>query len=166
MHGSFSSWSTHISVDSEMFIHFKDVRLNEDAWSSNWLNQFYPRNLLLSLRVAWPSASQLVDVQHLCSCKLPSHAKVIWDRFHEKGPSAYDKICYKNALRSNRYNFRTVNAIDFLYSTFITISVCRSIFSCLTQAPCRRYETWLPMGFETATSSGRSVQFVSNSVCM
>ena len=38
----------------------------------------------------------------------------IWDRFREKGPSAYYKICYKNALRLNRYNFRTVNAIDFL----------------------------------------------------
>ena len=23
----------------------------------------------------------------------------IWDRFREKGPSAYYKICYKNALR-------------------------------------------------------------------
>ena len=41
----------------------------------------------------------------------------IWDRFREKGPSAYYKICYKNALRLNRYNFRTVNAIDFLFST-------------------------------------------------
>ena len=42
---------------------------------------------------------------------------IIWDRFREKGPSAYYKICYKNALRLNRYNFRTVNAIDFLFST-------------------------------------------------
>ena len=41
----------------------------------------------------------------------------MWDRFREKGPSAYYKICYKNALRLNRYNFRTVNAIDFLFST-------------------------------------------------
>ena len=41
----------------------------------------------------------------------------IGDRFREKGPSAYYKICYKNALRLNRYNFRTVNAIDFLFST-------------------------------------------------
>ena len=40
-----------------------------------------------------------------------------WDRFREKGPSAYYKICYKNALRLNRYNFRTVNAIDFLFSS-------------------------------------------------
>ena len=41
----------------------------------------------------------------------------MWDRFREKGPSAYYKICYKNALRLNRYNFRTVNAIDVLFST-------------------------------------------------
>ena len=40
----------------------------------------------------------------------------IWDRFREKGPSAYYKICYKNALRLNRYNFRTLNAIDLLFS--------------------------------------------------
>ena len=39
------------------------------------------------------------------------------DRFREKGPSAYYKICYKNALRLSRYNFRTVNAIDFLFSS-------------------------------------------------
>ena len=41
----------------------------------------------------------------------------IWDRFREKGPSAYYKICYKNAIRLNRYTFRTVNAIDVLFST-------------------------------------------------
>ena len=41
----------------------------------------------------------------------------IWDRFREKGPSEYYKICYKDGLRLIRYNFRTVNAIDFLFST-------------------------------------------------
>ena len=41
----------------------------------------------------------------------------IWDRFREKGPSAYYKICYKNALCLNRCNSRTVHAIDFLFST-------------------------------------------------
>ena len=40
-----------------------------------------------------------------------------WDRFREKGPSAYYKICYKNALCLNRCNSRTVHAIDFLFST-------------------------------------------------
>ena len=40
-----------------------------------------------------------------------------FNNFREKGPSAYYKICYKNALRLNRYNFRTVHAIDFLFST-------------------------------------------------
>ena len=29
----------------------------------------------------------------------------IWNHFREKGSSAYDKICFKNALRLNRYNF-------------------------------------------------------------
>ena len=28
-----------------------------------------------------------------------------------------NKICYKNALRFNRCNFQTVNAIDFVFST-------------------------------------------------
>ena len=42
---------------------------------------------------------------------------IIWDRFREKGPSEYYKICYKDGLRLIRYNFRTVNAIDFLFST-------------------------------------------------
>ena len=32
------------------------------------------------------------------------------------GKRAYYKICHKNALRLNRYNFRNVNAIDFLFS--------------------------------------------------
>ena len=41
----------------------------------------------------------------------------IWDRFREKGPSAYYKICYKSALCLNRCNSRTVHAIDFLFST-------------------------------------------------
>ena len=49
--------------------------------------------------------------------KMKSGYTCIWDRFREKGPSAYYKICYKNALRLNRCNFRTVNAIDFLFST-------------------------------------------------
>ena len=41
----------------------------------------------------------------------------IWDRFREKGPSAYYKMCYKNALCLNRCNSRTVHAIDCLFST-------------------------------------------------
>ena len=45
------------------------------------------------------------------------------DRLREKGPSAYHKICYKNALRLNRYNFRTVNSIDFLFSTLHSASL-------------------------------------------
>ena len=43
--------------------------------------------------------------------------RYIWDRFREKGPSAYYKICYTNALCLNRCNSRTVHAIDFLFST-------------------------------------------------
>ena len=39
------------------------------------------------------------------------------DNMGSFGPSAYYNICYKNALHLNRYNFRTINAIDFLFST-------------------------------------------------
>ena len=56
----------------------------------------------------------------LCNMPAPLRCKsnnYNWDRFREKGPSAYYKICYKNALRLNRYNFRTVHDIDFLFST-------------------------------------------------
>ena len=59
---------------------------------------------------------------------------------------SYDKI-YKNAFRLNRYNFERVNGIDFPFSTLITHHLCNTVceceyeFSCLTQAPCRCYET-------------------------
>ena len=41
----------------------------------------------------------------------------IWDSFREKGPFAYYKIGYKNALCLNRCNSRTVHTIDFLFAT-------------------------------------------------
>ena len=50
----------------------------------------------------------------ICAFVMLSSNTCIWDRFREKRPSAYYIICYKNALR---YNFQTVNAIDFLFST-------------------------------------------------
>ena len=52
---------------------------------------------------------------HACTC--------IWDSFHKNGPShiIHDCIkCYKNSLCLNHYNFRMINAIDFLFSTLHT----------------------------------------------
>ena len=41
-------------------------------------------------------------------------------QFPRKLPHGYIIKCYKNASRVNRYNFPTVNAIDFLFSTLHT----------------------------------------------
>ena len=43
-----------------------------------------------------------------------------WVSFRENEPSLYIYISYKNHSRLNRYNFRTVHAIDFLFSTLHT----------------------------------------------
>ena len=45
-----------------------------------------------------------------------------WDSFHENGPSFIYIKCYKNASRLNRYIFRTVKGINFLFSTLHTIA--------------------------------------------
>ena len=39
------------------------------------------------------------------------------DQNYRDQNSSDSPICYKNVLRLNGYNFRTVNAIDFLFST-------------------------------------------------
>ena len=44
----------------------------------------------------------------------------IWVSFRENEPSLYIYKSYKNHSRLNRYNFRTVHAIDFLFSTLHT----------------------------------------------
>ena len=44
----------------------------------------------------------------------------IWDSFRQNGPSYIYIKCYKNASLLNRYIFRTVNAINFLFSTLHT----------------------------------------------
>ena len=41
-------------------------------------------------------------------------------QFPQKLPHGYIIKCYKNASRVNRYNFPTVNAIDFLFATLHT----------------------------------------------
>ena len=43
-----------------------------------------------------------------------------WDSFHENGPSLIYIKCYKNASLLNRYIFRTVEAINFLFLTLYT----------------------------------------------
>ena len=45
---------------------------------------------------------------------------IIWDSFRQNGPSYIYIKCYKNASLLNRYIFRTVNAINFLFSTLHT----------------------------------------------
>ena len=47
---------------------------------------------------------------------------IIWDSFHENGPSFIYIKCYKNASRLNCYIFRTVKGINFLFSTLHTIA--------------------------------------------
>ena len=44
----------------------------------------------------------------------------IWVSFRENEPSLYIYKSYKNHSRLNRYNFRTVHAIDFLFSPLHT----------------------------------------------
>ena len=56
--------------------------------------------------------------------KVPLQGVAIWEKdmgqFPRKLPHGYIIKCYKNASRVNRYNFPTVNAIDFLFSTLHT----------------------------------------------
>ena len=44
----------------------------------------------------------------------------IWDSFRQNGPSYIYIKCYKNASLLNCYIFRTVNAINFQFSTLHT----------------------------------------------
>ena len=44
----------------------------------------------------------------------------IWDSFRQNGPLFIIIKCYKIALHFNHNNFRTVKAIDFLFSTLYT----------------------------------------------
>ena len=45
---------------------------------------------------------------------------IIWDSFHENGPSFMIIKSYKIAMYLNRNNFRTVKAINFLLSKLHT----------------------------------------------
>ena len=45
---------------------------------------------------------------------------IIWDSFHENGPSFIIIKFYKIALHLNRNDFRTIKAINFLFSTLHT----------------------------------------------
>ena len=45
---------------------------------------------------------------------------IIWDSFRQNGPSYIYIKCYKNASLLNCYIFRTVNAINFQFSTLHT----------------------------------------------
>ena len=47
-------------------------------------------------------------------------AFAIWVSFRENEPSLYIYKSYKNHSRLNRYTFRTVHAIDFLFSPLHT----------------------------------------------
>ena len=72
----------------------------------------------------------------------------------------------KNALRLNCYNFRTVNAIVFLFSALHTIPFlyCKIHWD-LEHAPCQYRDVRYPKGFKPAITFGRSNQIAPNSVC-
>ena len=57
-----------------------------------------------------------------CGCVYCCMYQKYLGQFPRKLPHGYIIKCYKNASRLNRYNFPTVNAIDFLFSTLHTIS--------------------------------------------
>ena len=88
-------------------------------------------------------------------------------QFPRKLPHGYIIKCYTNASRLNRYNFPTVNAIDFLFSILHTtpFHYGETYFGALHQFLADAKMVRYPMGFKTATSSGRSIQIASNSVC-
>ena len=74
--------------------------------------------------------------------------------------------CHKNGSHLNCYNFRTVKAINFLFSTPTTPFLCVKIYFAalhLHGADVMRSDT--PWDFKTVTSQGRSIQITSNSEC-
>ena len=82
------------------------------------------------------------------------HDTMIWNVLYENGSCGFYFIKYN----LKRYFYRNINAIGFLFLTTPLLYV----FWCLTRAGYRRYKVRYPVGFKTATSSGRSVQIVQN----
>ena len=75
---------------------------------------------------------------------------------------------FTNASCLNRYYFRTVNAVGFLFSIrhatpFHYVEVH---FGVLHKHSVDVTRSDTPMGFKTSTTSGRSVQIASNSMYM
>ena len=58
------------------------------------------------------------------------------------------------------YNIQ-FKSIPIFNTTYHTITIRESPFWCLTHAGYRRFKVRYPVGFKTATSSGRSVQIGS-----
>ena len=85
-------------------------------------------NPVLHIWSHWPYASSplLQRLQTLLSHSLQvNYLRLynyiyIWDSFRQNGPSYIYIKCYKNASLLNCYIFRTVNAINFQFSTLHT----------------------------------------------
>ena len=92
--------------------------------------------------------------------------KYYMGQFENDNSHLYIK-CYINASRLNRYIFRTVNAINILFSTLHTTPFLygKILFGILhlLLASIATFDT--PTGFKPAITFCRSNQIASNSVC-
>ena len=88
------------------------------------MNAFQPmiRNILEGKQLTdYHQKIKIVEKITKTNCGWPLyHYYIYMGQFPRKLPHGYIIKCYKNALRVNRYNFPTVNAIDFLFSTLHT----------------------------------------------
>ena len=77
------------------------------------------------------------------------------------------KKCYKMALRLNCYNFRTVKAINFIFSALHTPPFLygKGHFGVLNMLHASIATSDTPKGFKLAITFGRNTQIAPNSVC-
>ena len=92
---------------SEGYIKVVNTYMDGDT-NNKTINQ-----LLLSLRCMCPLKTYIFIIIIIIII-------IIWDSFRQNGPSYIYIKCYKNASLLNCYIFRTVNAINFLFSTLHT----------------------------------------------
>ena len=90
----------------------------------------------------------------------------IWDSFHENGPSYIIIKSYKIALHLNRNNFRTIKAINFLFSTLHTTPFLYGkihLGSCTCSVP--ELQRSIPTWFKLNITFCKSYEIASNLVC-
>ena len=112
---------------------------------------------------------------HACTCMY-----MYMGQFPQKQPITYNYYvihdcikCYKNSLRLNHYNFRMINAIDFLFSTLLTTPFLNGKihFGALHQflADATRSDTpWdsKPPHLQTGASKSLQIQYVCTGVLL